>query len=202
MIYGQSWTVEALSGKLLQDRRFYELSGGGVTLSGGECLSQPEFATALAKGLYAEGISVYVDTCGFVRREVLEDIVPYTDTFLYDIKAVDPAVHRRCTGQDNGRILENLRWLSETGCRVEIRYPYVPGWNSGECTAVGQFLASLPGILKVKVLGYHSYAHGKYEALGIPCMMPEANVSAEELEQPVSVLRGFGLNAVNGMRGD
>lgn len=197
--YGQKWTVEALTKKLLQDQRFYELSHGGVTLSGGECLAQPEFAVALAKALFDEGIRVAVDTCGFVRWDVLERIAPYTDIFLYDIKAIDPEVHKRCTGQDNGRILSNLRRLCETGCRVEIRYPYVPGWNDGECHAIGVFLSSLPGITKVKVLGYHGYAGGKYAALELPCTLPDVTVAAEDVELPVAVLRSYGLNAVNGM---
>ena len=119
VLYGQKQTVEQLAEKLLQDRPFYEHSGGGVTLSGGECLAQPEFVIALAKALHAEGISVDIDTCGFARQDVLERIAPYTDTFLYDIKAIDPLVHKRCTSQENGLILQNLRWLCENGWSID-----------------------------------------------------------------------------------
>lgn len=202
VLYGQKWTAEKLAAKLLQDRRFYELSGGGVTLSGGECLAQPEFVIALAQALHSQGISVDIDTCGFVRREVLERIAPYTDTFLYDIKAIDPAVHKKCTGQENGLILDNLRYLCKMGCRVEIRYPYVPGWNDGECDAIGAFLKDLPGITKIKVLGYHGYAGGKYAALELTCTLPDVTVVAEDVEKPVQILRSYGLNAVNGMLQD
>lgn len=197
--YGQKWSVEKLVAKLLQDRRFYELSHGGVTLSGGECLAQGDFAVAVAKALFDEGISVDIDTCGFVRREILERIAPYTDTFLYDIKAIDPAVHKKCTGQENGIILDNLRWLCENGCKVEIRYPYVPGWNDGECDAIGAFLAPLKGITKIKVLGYHGYAGGKYAALEMTDTLPKVTVVAEDVEKPVEILRSYGLNAINGM---
>ncbi len=199
VLYGQKWTVETLMAKLLQDRPFYAHSGGGITLSGGECLAQPEFVIPLTKALHANGISVDIDTCGFVRREVLERILPYTDTFLYDIKAIDPHVHKLCTGQDNTLILENLRWLCEAGARIEIRYPYVPGWNDNECVAIAKFLAELPGITKVKVLGYHGYAGGKYTALGLPCTLPEVTVVSEDVEKPVAILGSYGLNAVNGM---
>lgn len=199
VLYGQKWNVEKLTNKLLQDRRFYELSGGGVTLSGGECLAQPEFVIALAKALHDEGISVDIDTCGFVRQEVLERIAPYTDTFLYDIKAIDPKVHKLCTGQKNGIILQNLRWLCENGCKVEIRYPYVPGWNDTQCDAIGAFLKDLPGITKIKVLGYHGYAGGKYAALELDCTLPDVTVVAEDLETPVAILRSYGLNAINAM---
>lgn len=202
VLYGQRWTLEKLTAKLLQDRRFYELSGGGVTLSGGECLAQPEFVIALAKYLSQEGISVDIDTCGFVHRDVLERIAPYTDTFLYDIKAIDPVVHKACTGQENGLILDNLRWLCENGWKVEIRYPYVPGWNDGQCDAIGAFLKGLPGITKVKVLGYHGYAGGKYTALDMPSTLPDVTVTAEDVEVPVGILRSYGLNAINGMLQD
>lgn len=202
VLYGQTWTPEKLTAKLLQDRRFYELSGGGVTLSGGECLAQPEFVIDLAKSLSAEGIRVDIDTCGFVRRDILERIAPYTDTFLYDIKAIDPVVHKACTGQENGLILDNLRWLCENGCKVEIRYPYVPGWNDSQCDAIGAFLKDLPGITKIKVLGYHGYAGGKYAALGLPSTLPDVTVTAEDVEVPVGILRSYGLNAINGMLQD
>lgn len=200
--YGKPWTLEDLVEKLLQDRHFYKHSHGGVTISGGECLAQPEFAVALAKALYEEGISVDVDTCGFVKLGNLQIIAPYTDTFLYDIKAIDPVVHKRCTGQDNALILDNLRYLCRNGSRVEVRYPYVPGWNDGECDAIGQFLSKLPGITKVKVLGYHNFADGKYDALSIPNTLPDITVLPQDVEKPVSILRSYGLNAVNGMLED
>lgn len=80
-----------------------------------------------------------------VRRQVLEEILPFTDTFLYDIKSMDSQVHQRCTGRNNGNILENLRFLCASGARVEIRYPFVPGYND-QCHEIGAFLEGLPGI--------------------------------------------------------
>ena len=85
------------------------------------------------------------------------------------------------------------------GSRVEIRYPYVPGWNDQECDAIGAFFASMKGISKVKVLGYHGYAGGKYAALRMPDTLPKVTVLAEDLEKPVAILRSYGLNAINGM---
>ena len=196
--YGKAWSMDALLEKVLQDRFFYESSGGGVTISGGECLAQPEFAIAFAKALFAQGISVDVDTCGDVKQEIFARIAPYTDTFLYDIKAIDPEVHKRCTGRENGRILENLRYLCAIGAKVEVRYPYVPGWNDGECGKIGAFLQDLP-ITKVKVLGYHNFADGKYDALELPNTLPEVKVVAADVEAPVAILRSYGLHAVNGM---
>lgn len=200
--YGKRWELNDLVEKLLEDRCFFENSKGGVTVSGGECLAQPEFTVALAKELYERGISVDIDTCGYVKKQIFRDIAPYTDTFLYDIKAIDPEVHKRCTGRDNALILNNLRYLCESGSRVEIRYPYVPGYNDGECEAIGVFLEGLPGITKVKVLGYHNFADGKYDALDMENTLPDVTVLAPDLERPVAILRAHGLNAVNGMLED
>lgn len=201
VLYGKTVEAQSLVKLLLRDRVFYE-SGGGVTLSGGECLSQPEFAAELARLLRAEGVSVYIDTCGFTSRAVLEKIIPYTDKFLYDIKAIDDSVHRRCTGQGNREILDNLRFLLDSGRAVEIRYPYVPGWNDGECAKIGEFLAGLSFTGKIKVLGYHSFADGKYAALGLANTLPNVKVSASDVQCAVDILRGYGLNAVNGMLED
>ena len=198
--YGNAWSLQPLVEKLAEDKAFFVNSGGGVTLSGGECLAQPEFATALAKALHKMGISVNVDTCGHVKQETFTNILPYVDTFLYDLKAMDPQVHLHCTGRDNLPILENLHYISTQGCRIEIRYPYVPGFNDGECENIGKFLSGLSGITKVKVLGYHNFAASKYEALRLPNTLPNAVVLAEDLEKPVEILRSFGLNAVNGIK--
>lgn len=197
--YGTAWQLQPLIHKLTEDKPFFDNSGGGVTLSGGECLAQPEFAVTLAKALHENGIRVNIDTCGCVKQEIFKQIIPYTDTFLYDIKAVDPQVHLRCTGRDNALILSNLRYLSACGCRIEIRYPYVPGYNDGECDKIGAFLSTLSGITKVKVLAYHNLAGSKYEALGIPNTLPDVTVLAHDLDKPVRILKAYGLSAVNGM---
>ena len=199
--YGKTWELDELVEKVLQDRSFFENSGGGVTISGGECLAQPEFTIELAKKLFEQGISVDIDTCGYVKQNIFERIAPYVDTFLYDVKAIDSEVHKKCTGRDNGLILDNLKYLCQIGSKVEIRYPYVPGWNDTECDAIGKFLKDLP-ILKIKVLGYHNFADGKYEALNMPNTLPDVKVLTADLEAPVEILKSYGLNAVNGMISD
>lgn len=199
---GVQWVSDALAEKVLQDREFFASSGGGVTLSGGECMHQIDFAEALAKRFYAQGISVDIDTCGYVRFENFQRIIPYTDVFLYDLKAIDPQVHKRCTGRDNQLILENLRRLDELGCRVEIRYPYVPSWNDGECEKIGAFLAGLKNVRRIKVLGYHGFAAAKYDALGKENTLPAVTVTREDVQKAVDILAAYGLDAINGMDGD
>ena len=198
VLYGRTYTSDALVDELLRDEAFFRKSGGGVTLSGGECLAQPDFALETARKLRERNVSVFLDTCGFVPRSVLEAAAPLTDVFLYDVKAVDPAVHKACTGRDNALILENLVFLSEKGCSLEIRYPLVVGFNDGECEKIGAFLRPLRGIRRVKVLRYHPFAASRYEALEMENTLPAPLTQKRDVENAVRLLRRFGLPAEDG----
>lgn len=198
LAHGEEWDAAALAGKLAEDRAFFEESGGGVTLSGGECLSQGEFALELLRLLHEMGISVDVDTSGCVDQKILAATVPYTDTYLYDLKAMDPDLHRNLTGRDNRLILSNLDFLCESGCRVEIRYPFVVGKNDGEAARIGEYLAGKPGIRRVTVLEYHDLARSKYAALGKADPMPEQRTTREAAAHAVEILRSYGLRASGG----
>lgn len=202
IIYGEEWESEQLAEKLLEDREFFENSGGGVTFSGGECLSQIDFATDLAKRLFEKGVSVDIDTSGCVSPSALERIIPYVDEFLYDIKAIDGELHKKLTGRDNKIILDNLRLLDDLGCKIEIRYPLVPGYNSGECEKIGEFLKTLKNTKRIKILGYHSLARSKYEAVRRKDTLPIKDATREDVERAKKLLSSFGLSAINGMDGD
>ena len=167
VLYGREVTVEELLPKLLEDKDFYETSGGGVTLSGGECLCQADFCAELLKKLKEFGIHTAVDTCGFVPVEAIDKVLPYTDIFLYDIKAMDEEVHVKCTGQSNKRILENLKYIDSYGKNIEIRIPCVPNINDNQIGRIEEFLSALKNVKAVKVLPYHNFAGAKYEALGM-----------------------------------
>jgi len=180
--YGKTVTVEDLLPELLEDQAFYDNSGGGVTLSGGECLMQADFCAELLKALKEKGIHTAVDTCGFVSRESLDKVMPYTDMFLYDLKAFDEDCHIRCTGQSNKTILENLRYLDSRGKPCEIRIPYVPGYNDDQMEKIAAFLKPLQNITKVKVLAYHNYAGSKYAALGMENTLPGRLPTTQEVE--------------------
>ena len=195
-LYGREMTPDALLPLLLEDRDFYETSGGGVTLSGGECLTHPDFCAELLRLLQSEGINTAVDTCGFVSRSAIDRVLPYADAFLYDVKAIDEDVHRRCTGQPNGIILDNLRYLDGLGKAVEIRIPLVPGWNDGEIPRIGDFLASLRTVRRVRVLPYHRYAGSKYAALGMESTLPPLMPTDAEVEAAREVLRAYGLTVI------
>jgi len=183
VVYGREMTLEALLPLLLEDEEFYKTSGGGVTLSGGECLMQADFCAELLKQLKTLGIHTAVDTCGFVPKTAFDKVIPFTDVFLYDIKAYDEDVHKVCTGQSNQRILENLRYLDSLGKAIEIRIPYVPGYNDDQMEKIGAFLRDLKNITKIRVLPYHNYAGSKYAALQmkntLPLQLPTETALAE-----------------------
>lgn len=185
--YGKTVTVESLLPELLEDRAFYENSGGGVTLSGGECLMQADFCAALLKELKARLIHTAVDTCGFVSRDALDKVIPYTDIFLYDLKAYDEDVHMACTGQSNRIILDNLRYLDSLEKPCQIRIPFVPGHNDDQVEKIRDFLSELTNITRVKVLPYHNFAGSKYEALAMENTLPQTLPSQEQLRQAESL---------------
>lgn len=191
VLYGEEVTVEDLLPRLLADKPFYDDSEGGVTLSGGECLTQADFCAALLQRLKAEGIHTAVDTCGFVPWEAFEKVLPYTDIFLYDVKAYDENVHLRCTGVSNKRILENLIRLDAIGKRIEIRIPYVPDMNAGEIEKIAHLLAPLNHIERVRVLAYHNYAGSKYAALSLENTLPERLPTEEALSHAKDVIRSI-----------
>ena len=165
-------------------------------MSGGECLAQSEFAAEVARMLREQGVGVYVDTCGFVSREALDRIIPYTDKFLYDIKAIDGAVHKKCTGRDNSLIIENLKYIDSLGKRIEVRYPYVPHFNSGEAEEIAKLLSSLKNLVGVRILGYHKYAGSKYASLEMENTLPEEMPTDEELEKVKDSFKNLGLNVI------
>ena len=188
VLYGKDVTVEELIPILLEDKDFYDNSGGGVTLSGGECLMQSDFCRELLKKLKEIGINTAVDTSGFVSREALDKVIPYTDVFLYDLKAYDDEIHKKCTGHQCKIILENLKYLDSLGKNIEIRIPYVPEHNDGQIEKIARFIAPLKHILKVRILPYHNYAGAKYDALNIPNTLPKRVPCEDEIQNAKKVV--------------
>ena len=196
VFYGREATVDELTPLLLKDRAYYESSGGGVTLSGGECLLYADFCQELLKRLKENGIHTAVDTCGFISKSALDKVLPYTDVFLYDLKAWNGMVHKHCTGQSNKKILENLLYLDEKGAKTEVRIPFVPEWNDSEIANIGAILTKLRHLTKVRVLAYHNYAGSKYESLAIPNTLPTRLPTDEELKTAIHQLKALGITVI------
>jgi pyruvate formate lyase activating enzyme len=167
-ITGRYVSVEETIEECGKDELFYRNSGGGVTLSGGEPLYQPEVALNLLKACKDRGLSTALDTSGYSGWEVLGNALEYTDLVLYDIKHIDPGMHYTGTGVKNDIILENLRRVVDAKrTRVWIRVPVIPGYNDSE-----QYVERLAAVLtkmsveKISLLGYHEWGKPKYGALG------------------------------------
>ncbi len=178
-IYGKQMSVEDVLDAVMRDKDFYAVSGGGVTISGGECLLQSEFCAEILKECKENGINTAVDTCGYVKKEAIDRVLPYTDVFLYDLKAFDEAVHIKCTGVSNRIILENLRYIDNLGKKIEIRIPYIPGYNDDQLEGLAEVIKGLKNIVRVKLLPYHNYANSRYEALGIENTMKNVRIPTE-----------------------
>jgi len=198
---GRRMTVEEVLAEIVKDRIFYDDSGGGATFSGGEPLVQPEFLRALLEACRAEGIHTAVDTCGFAPREELLALAPLADLFLYDLKAMDDAQHRACTGVSNQVILENLEALGRVHDNIWVRVPIIPGFNDSpeQLDAAARFAASIPGVKQVNLLPYH--AMGAQKLARLDRMERPGQIappSAAGLEQAAERFRVFGLTIHTG----
>jgi len=187
---GVSFSADELIPELLKDRAYYEKSGGGVTLSGGEPTFQPEFAGALLRGLKSRGIQTALDTCGLTSARTLENLLPYTDLILFDLKIMDSKQHQEMTGQSNTRILENILFIRdylaqhETPKDLWIRTPLIPGATDFDqnLQAIGSFLsAHLDGMFsRWELCAFNNLCRDQYARLGFdweyaqtPLMTPE-----------------------------
>lgn len=168
-LVGREYPLEELVRELEKDRMFYEQSGGGITLSGGEALAQDmDYIEELARLLHRKGYSVDFDTCGHVPYAHFQRVLPYADAFLYDVKLLDPEEHRRWTGVDNGLILENLRRLSGDGGKINLRLPLIKGVNAEDGyirQMIGFLQAENIRVYRVNLLKYHETGSGKYGRL-------------------------------------
>lgn len=173
-LVGRTVTVPELLREIERDVVFFDQSGGGVTLTGGEPLMQPRFTRELLRACQAHGIHTALDTSGYAPGKVVAEAVKYTALFLYDLKLMDDARHRKFTGVSNRLILSNLRRLSAAGAQIIVRIPLIPGVNDDaqNLHLTQQFLASLPHAVGVEVLPYHDIAQAKYAALDLVYRLP------------------------------
>jgi len=195
-IVGREMTVAQVMAQVERDRPFYDESGGGVTLSGGEPLLQQDFSLALLQACKEQDIHTAVDTSGFAPWQVLDCIRPYVDVFLYDLKLIDAARHQAFTGVSNVLILQNLRALAELGHTVAVRVPIIPGINDDDETLgqIGTFVAALPRQGSVSILPYHQAGVEKYRRLHQEYRLPDTRPPSDErMAEIAQTLQRFGL---------
>ena len=200
---GKEYTVDALVKEAMKDKIFYEQSGGGVTLSGGEVMASQhmDYVEEVCRKLHENGVSVFIDTSGYTDYKNLKRILPYVDVFLYDIKVMDPKDHKKFIGVDNSLILENLKKLSDEGAGLYIRLPIIQQVN-----ATDEHIESVIHFLKenniharqVNLLPYHDIGKGKYASLDMEYHDDEMSVPVSELmEHFKSMFEEQGFNKVN-----
>lgn len=165
-ISGVDMSFDELCDNITSDTAFYIQSNGGVTFSGGECLMFPETLTKLLKFCKSRRIHTAVDTSGFAERENLAMILPYTDLFLYDIKAFDPSLHKELTGVSNDLIWNNLEFIASQGADINLRLPVIEGCNAdiGDIEKIAEKTSAM-GIKKLNILPYHDMGKYKYTKL-------------------------------------
>jgi pyruvate formate lyase activating enzyme len=199
-LIGRDAGVEQVLAEVLRDRAFYETSGGGLTLSGGEPLAQLEFSTALLAAAKAAGLHTAVETCGAVPWPSFEAVRGLVDLWLFDLKESDPERHREFTGASNRQILANLAQLHDSGARILARLPLVPGLNARpeHLRAVAQLVEGLPGLVGVEVMPYHRLGLAKRQRLGLAADGFEAQApEVGEVAAWVAQLRALGAPVIN-----
>lgn len=187
IVTGEYMTVESVVNKVLRDKAFYTESEGGITLSGGEVLNQPEFARALLEEARAKGLHTAVETTGYAPFDVAWEVLKASDLILYDLKGMDEKKHVKNTGVSNIIIKENLEKLVGKGSDIIVRIPVIPKHNdtADELQEIIDF-ASGSGIKRIEMLPYHRLGEAKYERL-----------SREYLWKGVKVLRDFELETLH-----
>ncbi|MFC2063017.1 glycyl-radical enzyme activating protein [Chloroflexota bacterium] len=200
VITGKTMTVDEVMAIIREDTLFYRNSGGGVTASGGEPTSQPEFLAALFRRCHDYSIDTALDTCGHVSWQILEPILKDTDLVLFDLKHMDPVRHRELTGVSNELILDNARRIARKGPPMTIRVPLIPGCNDSveNIRAMGEFLREL-GLIKINLLPYHQLGKNKYQRLGLEYKLDTAKPYQDSQLQPIrEMLESYQLEILFG----
>ncbi len=195
-IIGLKKTAAEVMAEIEKDTLFYDQSGGGATFSGGEPLAQPGFLLSLLDQCRAAGIHTAVDTCCYAQADIIDAVAEKADLFLCDIKHINSEKHRQFTGVENTLILDNIRRLCETGSRVIIRIPVIPGVNDDaeNIAATGGFAASLPGVERIDILPYNRGGNEKARRFGTTIDLMQAETpSDQEMNSIADHLAGYGL---------
>jgi pyruvate formate lyase activating enzyme len=195
VISGRTMTVEEVVEVVRKDELFYRNSGGGVTASGGEPTYQPDFLKELFRQCQSYGIHTTLDTCGYVRWEVIAGILDYVDLVYYDLKHMDTVRHGELTGVSNELILDNARRISQSGKPIVIRIPLIPGCNDSEenIKVIAEFVAGIK-VVRVDIVPFHQFGSNKYERLGMTYRLSEAKPYQEdEIEAFRNILQSYGL---------
>lgn len=195
-LMGDDVTAGKVMEIVLLDAPYYRRSGGGMTLSGGECLAQPDFSEALLTLAHRAGINTCIETTGYADDGVLKRVIPLVDHVLLDIKHMDSDKHLAFTGKPNGVILENAPRIAAMTPRLTVRVPVVPGFNDTdrEIREIAMFARTLPHVAGLHLLPYHRLGQDKYAALGREYTLTDIlPPTKEKMEHLLDVARESGM---------
>jgi pyruvate formate lyase activating enzyme len=183
--------------EVMKDKMFYDTSGGGITITGGEPSYQPDFTLELLRLCKNSGISIAIETCGIGHRHFYEAAAELGTTFLFDIKCIDPIRHKELTGVDNKHILSNLFYLMDTGADIIIRMPMIPDCNDSD-----EDIQALSGLLKenegryryAEIMPYHTLGTGKSEKIGMGPLYTHDNATKEDIARWLRLFNSHGVD--------
>lgn len=196
---GSEVTPEEIADRIEADKPFFARSRGGMTVSGGEPLSQPHFTSKLMEICHKKGIPTCLDTSGYAEPEVVERVLQHTDLVLLDIKHMDPVKHKMWTGVPNQLILENARLMARK-CETRVSLPLVPGVNDTEenIRRTAEFTSSL-GIKSIDVEPFHKLGEGKYQALGLKSPYSDfKDITENRVNSVMELIESYGLKTTRG----
>ena len=198
-VFGREVSAKALFAEVYRDAPFWRRSRGGVTLSGGEVMAQPEFAVEFLDICHHYGVHTAIESCLFATQETVAMITDKCDFIQFDIKAIDDELHKRLTGVSNKVILENASEILKSSKPVLVRFPLVPSLNDSEDSirAVGAFTEKYRPGAKVEVLKYHRLGMVHYEELGRSYAIPEVSPPTdEEYNRAVNLLSEYNVSVI------
>ena len=200
---GEKMTAEEVVAIVERDWPFYKHSKGGVTLSGGEALAQPEFSAEVLRLCQAKGIHAAIQTSGQASAKSLQQVLPYLDLVIFDIKHLDNETHKKLTGVPNDQILTNLSYINSSGTPIVLQVPLIPGLNDSEenLDNLAELVRSLPSVMGLSLLSYHTLGLTKYRSTGRDYALVDLpKVSPDYLEEKKAYFKekGIPLVAFNG----
>jgi pyruvate formate lyase activating enzyme len=195
-IIGKEMTSSEVFDEVMKDKMFYDTSGGGITISGGEPSYQPNFTLELLHISKNAGISVAIETCGIGSRDFYENVADLGATFLFDIKCIDPVRHKALTGADNSHIMANLKYLMDRGADIIIRLPLIPDCNDSDkdIAKLSDFLNQNKGRYRyAEIMPYHTLGIGKSEKLGTTAIYKHNSATDDEISRWASLFNSYDI---------
>lgn len=200
VLKGKKMTIQQAVKELKKDSTIFRRSDGGITLSGGEPLTQYEFASQLLKACKSQGWNTAIETTGLGSIEAIEKVIPYVDTVLLDIKHIDPYVHKKYTGVTNDVILENAKLISKISKTI-VRVPVIPGFNYSikDIKDIAEFVETLKNVDTIHLLPYHTFGENKYDLLGMQYTLDKTKrLKEEDLQEHKKIVESYGIKCIIG----